>query len=78
MIRNRKELLDLLSNYNIMGMFCGHQQWTKKLTYKNYFCYMLGSLTENINNDGIPDGVYFDVTLDNENIIVKEEHITII
>ena len=39
---------------------------------------MLGSLTENINSDGIPDGVYFDVTLDNENIIVKEEHITII
>lgn len=78
MIRNRKELLDLLSNYNIMGMFCGHQHWTKKLTYKNYNCYMLGSLTENINSDGIPDGVYFDVTLDNENIIVKEEHITII
>ena len=78
MIRNRKELLELLSNYNIIGMFCGHQHWTKKLTYKNYNCYMLGSLTENINSDGIPDGVYFDVTLDNENIIVKEEHITII
>ena len=32
MIRNRKELLELLSNYNIIGMFCGHQHWTKKLT----------------------------------------------
>lgn len=37
---------------------------------------MLGSLIENINNDEIPDGVYFDVILDNDKMIVEEHHIT--
>ena len=36
---------------------------------------MLGSMTESINNDGIPDGVYFIVEFDGENIEVVEKHI---
>ncbi|MEE3342555.1 MAG: metallophosphoesterase [Bacilli bacterium] len=75
MLRNRKELLDILSPYNVIGMLCGHQHWTKKLPYKNHYCYMLGSLTENIKNDGKPDGVFFDVTLDNNQISVEEKHL---
>ena len=75
MLRNRKELLEILSKYNIIGMFCGHQHWTKIIPCHNYNCYMLGSLTENINNDGKPDGVFFDVTLEEDNIKVKENHI---
>lgn len=35
---------------------------------------MLGSLTENINNDGIPDGVYFEVEISKDNIVVNEKH----
>ena len=77
MLRNRKEILEILSNYNVIGMFCAHQHWTKKLPYKNIYCYMLGSLTENVNNDGNPDGVYFDVVLNEKNIRVEEKHIRI-
>ena len=77
MLRNRKDLLKVLTNYNIIGMFCGHQHWTKKLHYKNINCYVLGSLTENINNDGIPDGVFFDVILDDNKMIVEEKHINV-
>ena len=36
---------------------------------------MLGSLTENINNDGKPDGVYFEVDVDDDNIRVQEKHL---
>ena len=77
MLRNRKEILEILSNYNVIGILCGHQHWTKKLPYKDKHCYMLGSLTENILNDGIPDGVYFDVILNEENMMVEEKHIRI-
>ena len=37
--------------------------------------YVLGSMTENINNDGNPDGVYFIVEFDGENLDVAEKHI---
>ena len=77
MLRDRKEILELLSNYNVIGMFCGHQHWTKKLPYKGKYCYMLGSLIEDINEDGIPDGVYFSVVLNEENMKVEEKHIRI-
>lgn len=48
----------------------------KKLC-NNINCYMLGSLVENINNDNIPDGVYFEVLVDSDNLEVKEKHIKI-
>lgn len=38
---------------------------------------MLGSLVEKINNDNIPDGVYFDVLVDKNNLEVEEKHIRI-
>ena len=38
---------------------------------------MLGSLTENINNDGIPDGVYFEAEISKDNIVVNEKHLKI-
>ena len=31
-------------------------------------------MTENINNDGVPDGVYFIVDFDGENLEVIEKH----
>ena len=37
--------------------------------------YVLGSITENINNDGIPDGVYFEVNIKDNKMIVIEKHI---
>lgn len=73
----RKDLLEILNKYKILGIFCGHQHWTKTLNNNSINCYMLGSLVENINNDNIPDGVYFDVLADKNNLEVEEKHIRI-
>lgn len=62
---------------NVLAVFSGHQHWTKKLQEDGLPYYVLGSLTENINNDGIPDGVYFEVNLENRNMEVIEHHILI-
>lgn len=77
MLQNRKELLEILNKHTILGIFCGHQHWTKRLNNNSINCYMLGSLVENINNDNIPDGVYFDVLVDKNNLEVEEKHIRI-
>ena len=37
--------------------------------------YLVGSLVENINQDGIPDGVYFEVDIDNGYLHVQEKHL---
>ena len=34
-------------------------------------------MTENLNNDGIPDGVYFEVDLEDRKIDVKGKHLRI-
>ena len=39
--------------------------------------YMIGSLTENINGDGIPDGVYFEVEIEKDNVNITEKHLNI-
>ena len=36
---------------------------------------MLGALTENMNWNGIPDGVYFDVSINGDTVKVREEHL---
>lgn len=73
---NRKEVKEMLKNdENLIAIFSGHQHWTKKTVEDGISYYVVGSLTENINDDGIPDGVYFEVTLNGNEIEVKENHI---
>jgi hypothetical protein len=36
---------------------------------------MIGSLTENINKDGVPDGVYFEVEVNDGKVNVLEKHL---
>lgn len=75
---NRKEIKEILKqDKNLLGVFSGHQHWTKKTVEDGIKYYILGSLTENINNDGIPDGVYFEVELEDKKIEVKEKHLKI-
>jgi len=65
LLKNRKDIKEIMKqDKNILAVFSGHQHWTKKLEEDNLPYYVLGSLTENINNDGIPDGVYFEVNLE--------------
>lgn len=77
MLRNRRKLKELIKDKNIIAVFCGHQHWTKKIEESGINYYMLGSLTENINNDGIPDGVYFEVEILKDNVVVNEKHLKI-
>ena len=76
LLGNRKELKEILkTNKNIMAVFSGHQHWTKYLNEDNIDYHVLGSLTENINDDGVPDGVYFEVRLEGSNVKVSKKHI---
>ena len=76
LLGNRKELKQILKKHkNIIGVFSGHQHWTKHIVEEGLSYHILGSMTENINNDGIPDGVYFVVNFDGQNLAVEEQHI---
>ena len=57
-----------------MGVFC-HQHRTKHLKENGIDYHVVGSLTENINGDGVCDGVYFVVDLKEESLSIKEEHV---
>lgn len=76
MLINRKELKNILQKHsNILSIFCGHQHWTKTIKENGISYYMLGALTENMNWDGVPDGVYFDVDINDDIVSVKEKHL---
>ena len=59
----------------LLAVFSGHQHWTKKKVEDGIRYYVVGSLTENIHDDGIPDGVYFEVDIEGNQIEVKECHL---
>lgn len=76
LLGNRKELKEVIkNNKNILAVFSGHQHWTRYIKENEISYYVLGSMTENINDDGVPDGVYFVVEYDGKNIEVIEKHI---
>ena len=78
MIINREKLKEILHKHkNILSVFCGHQHWTKAIRENGVAYYMLGALTENMNWDGIPDGVYFDVDAIDDIVRVREGHLKI-
>lgn len=75
-IINREKLKEILHKHkNILSVFCGHQHWTKAIRENGVPYYMLGALTENMNWDGIPDGVYFDVDAIDDIVRVREGHL---
>lgn len=76
LLGNRKELKEILiKDKNLIAVFSGHQHWTKSHIENGINYYVIGSLTENINDDGIPDGVYFEIELKDKNISILENHI---
>ena len=77
MLRNRNELKEIMKDKNIIAIFCGHQHWTKQINENGFDYYMIESIVENINDDVIPDGVYFEVEIDNNNVNVIEKHLTL-
>ena len=78
LLGNRKELKKILTqDKNLLGVFSGHQHWTKHLIEDNIHYCIVGSLIKNINIDGIPDGVYYDVEISNKSINVQEKHLVL-
>lgn len=78
LMNNRKEVKEIIKNdKNIIAIFTGHQHWTKQINEdgKNY--YVVGSLTDNVDMLGKPDGVYFEVDLEDKKIKLTEHHIKI-
>lgn len=76
LLKNREEVKEIIrNNKNIISVFTGHQHWSKQIIEDNVQYNVVGSLIENINNDGVPDGVYFEVNIDGKNIDLKENHI---
>ena len=76
LLGNRVELKNILKKHkSILGVFSGHQHWTKHIVEDNIDYHILGSLTENINEDDVPDGVYFVVEFENDKINITEKHI---
>lgn len=76
LLGNRKEIKRILKNdKNLIAVFSGHQHWTKKIIENGISYYIIGSMTEDIHDDGIPDGAYFMVEFDGQKINVKEGHI---
>lgn len=77
LLANRKELKEIIkkNSENIIAVFSGHQHWTKHIEEDGISYHVLGSMTENIYEDGVPDGVYFIVEFDEKHIKVIEKHI---
>ncbi len=76
LLNNRNKIKNLIKNdNNVIAIFSGHQHWTKKLNEDGKDYYVLGSLTENIDMKGIPDGVYLEVELKGKNINIEVKHV---
>lgn len=76
LLQNRDEVKNIFrKDKNILAVFSGHQHWTKHMIEDEINYYVVGSLTENIKDNGIPDGVYLVVDLSEDKVDVKEYHI---
>ena len=78
LMSNRKEIKDIIEkDNNIIAIFNGYQHWSKQLQENGKNYYVVGSLTDNVDMLGKPDGVYFEVDLQDNNIKLIEHHIKI-
>lgn len=78
LLKNRKEIKEILRNdKNLLAVFSGHQHWTKTNIEDNITYNVVGSLTEDINGNGIPDGVYLEINIENRSLEIHEHHLKI-
>ena len=78
LLGNRKELKQIIKNSGkVMAVFSGHQHWTKTIVEDGISYYIVGSMVEDVQDNGVPDGVYFEVEVAGNRIEVKEQHVKI-
>lgn len=76
LLQNRNEVKKILEqNGNILAVFSGHQHWTKTIIEKEIPYHTIGSLVENIDFTGKPDGVWFLVDVDKNGLKIIEQHL---
>lgn len=78
LLGNRKELKQIIKNSGkVLAVFSGHQHWTKIIVEDGIPYHVVGSLVEDVQENGVPDGVYFEVEVNETEISVIEKHIKI-
>lgn len=78
LMNNRQEVKEITKlDDNVIAIFNGHQHWTKQLIEDGKSYYVVGSLTDNTDMLGIPDGIYLEIELEDRNIKIKERHIKV-
>lgn len=78
LMNNRQEVKEIIKlNDNVIAIFNGHQHWTKQIIEDGKSYYVVGSLTDNTDMLGIPDGIYLEIELEDRNIKIKEKHIKV-
>ena len=78
LMNNRQEVKEIIKlDDNVIAIFNGHQHWTKQIIEDGKSYYVVGSLTDNIDMLGIPDGIYLEIELEDRNIKIKEKHIKV-
>ena len=78
LMNNRQEVKEIIKlDDNVIAIFNGHQHWTKQIIEDGKSYYVVGSLTDNTDMLGIPDGIYLEIELEDRNIKIKEKHIKV-
>ena len=76
-MKNRTEVKKILvASGNVKAVFSGHLHKTKVLEEDGIKYYVLGSMTACTKLEETPDGVYFEIDLDENGISVTEKHIS--
>ena len=64
LLENRDELKKILkTDKNLLGVFCGHQHWTKTIVEDGITYFVIGSLVEDMLGDGKPEGIFLEVDI---------------
>lgn len=78
LLSNRNVIKEIIkSDNNVIVVFSGHQHWTKQLQENKINYYVVGSLIENIDMLGIPEGVYLQIELESGNIKIRKKYVKI-
>ncbi len=77
-MKNRADVKEIIKkDKNVLAVFSGHQHTTKLIEEDGVKYYLLGSLIALDEATGAPDGVYFELTLDEKKLTVDEHHIKV-
>ena len=78
-MKNREDVKNIIrKDKNILAVISGHQHDTKTIVEDGIPYYLLGSLTGSHEVPGRPDGVYFEIELEDGAICVNKKNIELI